>query len=437
MVLVQLSLLDRSSNAMDSHGRRIVVVDNGSGFVKCGFAGENFPAHVFPSVVGRPQLKFRDTASKAHDPRYLAIGDEVVGLAKSMDIGYPMSNGIIRNWEDMRHVWDYTFGPSKLDIDPKDCKVLLTEAPLNPRQNREKLFECMFEEYGFHSVYVAIQAVLTLYAQGLLTGVVVDSGDGVTHFCPVYEGFAMNHLIKRLDIAGRNITQRLIKLLFNRGYAFNQSADFQTVQKIKEKLCYVAYDIDSETELANSTTTLLTHFRVDDRTVVKLEGERFLAPEALFQPNLVGMEVPGISEMLFNVIQSADMDVRAEFYKHIVLSGGSTMYPGLPGRLERELKQLYFTKIVKGDREQFKVNNYSQPLHVVFSAMLTSMVQTIEKQAFADSAHVLAFRNHASVVTEAPGDAALPMFMAYGKETMTKYLTQEKCFETCSGFGDD
>lgn len=70
----------------------------------------------------------------------------------------------------------------------------------------------MFEKYGFDSTYIAIQAVLTLYAQGLISGVVIDSGDGVTHICPVYEEFTLPHLTRRLDIAGRDITRYLIKV---------------------------------------------------------------------------------------------------------------------------------------------------------------------------------------------------------------------------------
>ncbi len=77
-----------------------------------------------------------------------------------------LSKGIVRNWEDMCHVWDYTFY-NRMGIDPKNCKILLTEPPMNPLNNRKKMFEMMFEKYGFHSAYIAIQAVLTLYAQGI------------------------------------------------------------------------------------------------------------------------------------------------------------------------------------------------------------------------------------------------------------------------------
>ena len=94
------------------------------------------------------------------------IGDEASQLRSMLEVNYPMENGIVRNWEDMLHLYDYTFGPQKLSINPRECKLLLTEPPMNPAKNREKMVETMFEHYQFEGLYVAIQAVLTLYAQG-------------------------------------------------------------------------------------------------------------------------------------------------------------------------------------------------------------------------------------------------------------------------------
>lgn len=277
------------------------------------------------------------------------VGDEASQLRSMLEISYPMENGMVRNWEDMCHVWDYTFGPKKMNVDPVNTKILLTEPPLNPLKNREKMIEVMFEKYGFHSAYIAIQAVLTLYAQGLISGVVIDSGDGVTHICPVYESYALPHLTKRLDIAGRDITKYLIKLLLLRGYAFNHSADFETVRMMKEKLCYIGYDIEMEQKLALETTVLVESYTLPDGRIIKVGGERFEAPEALFQPHLINVEGQGIAELVFSTIQAADIDIRPELYKRIVLSGGSTMYPGLPSRLEREIKQLYLERVLKND----------------------------------------------------------------------------------------
>jgi len=262
-----------------------------------------------------------------------------------------VDNGIVRNWTDMKHLWDYTFY-ERMKIEPKDHKILLTEPPMNPKQNQKLMLENMFETYGFEGAKVQIQAILVLYAQGLLSGVVVDSGDGVTHVVPVWEGLVPPLLIKRLNVAGRHMTRYLIKLLQLHGYAFNRSADFETVRQIKEKLCYVGYDLAIEKRLALETTTLMQKYTLPDGRVIKMGSERFEAAEVLFNPALIDVESPGMHEVLFNMIQEADIDLRPAFYKHIVLSGGSTMFPGLPSRLEKEMRSLYLKNVLKGDEKR-------------------------------------------------------------------------------------
>ena len=265
-----------------------------------------------------------------------------------------MDNGIIKRWDDMQHVWDYTF-LEKLKVDPAGRKILLTEPPMNPLSNREKMCEVMFERYAFGGVYVAIQAVLALYAQGLSSGVVVDSGDGVTHIVPVYESVVLNHLTRRLNVAGRDVTRQLIALLLRRGYALNRTADFETARAIKEKLCYVSYDLELDHKLSEETTVLVEGYTLPDGRTIRVGSERFEAPECMFQPHLVDVEQPGIAEMLFETIQSADVDIRTSLYRAVVLSGGSSMYPGLPSRLEKELKQLWLTRVLHNDPTRLNV----------------------------------------------------------------------------------
>jgi len=348
---------------------KVVVCDNGTGFVKCGFAGSNFPASIFPSMVGRPILRFEEKIDNVQ-LKDVMVGDEAQKLRMMLQVTYPLDNGIIRNWDDMQYVWDYTFH-EKLKIQPKDCKIMLTEAPMNPAQNRKKMIEVMFEKYGFKSCYIAIQAVLTLYAQGLLTGVVVDSGDGVTHIVPVYEGFSLPHLTRRLDVAGRDVTRYFIKLLLLRGYAFNRTADFETVRQIKEQVCYVGYDLELEKRLAQETTVLSRTYTLPDGRIINVGGERFEAPEVLFEPHLIDVEGGGMGDQLFDCINKADVDTRPEFYKHIVLSGGSTMYPGLPSRLEKEVRNLYLEKVLKGNKVQLakfqcRIEDPPRRKHMVF-----------------------------------------------------------------------
>jgi len=361
------------------------VCDNGTGFVKCGFAGDNFPAHIFPAIVGRPILRAEE---KINDVvlKDIMVGDECTVARDFLETSYPLTNGIVQRWDDMIHLYNYTFF-ERLKIDPSEHKIMLTEAAMNPKKNREKLVETMFETFGFAGVHCSIQAVLTLYAQGLLTGVVVDSGDGVTHIVPVYEGFALPQSIRRLDIAGRHLTEYMIKLLQLRGYTFNRSADFELVREIKEKVCYVGYDLALEKKLALETTTVVQTFTLPDGRVLKVGPERFEAPEALFQPTMIDVESKGLAELVFDCIQSCDMSTRPDLYKHIVLSGGSTMYPGLPSRLEKEVRKLHCDLVCKGDKEQsaklkLRIEDPPRRKHMVFlgGSVLADIMK--DKEAF-------------------------------------------------------
>ena len=229
------------------------------------------------------------------------MGDECNEAMRALNITYPIENGVITRWDDMEALWKYTFD---------DKRIMLTEAPLNPRDNRRKMAEIMLEKFCFGGMQCKPQAMLTLHSRGSNTGVVVDSGDGVTHVMCVYEGYVLNHLTRRLNIAGRHVTRHLLSLLQQRGYALNATADFEVVREMKERLCYVAYSFEKEMRLADNTTVLMSEYQLPDGRVVKLGSERFEATEALFKPELMGLECMGLSEMVFDAIQKAEVDLR-------------------------------------------------------------------------------------------------------------------------------
>ena len=325
---------------MSTYDNPAVVIDNGSGMIKAGIGGEDAPRTTFPSIVGRTKYEKVQPGNE----KELFVGNEAISKKALLTLNYPVENGIVKNWDDMEKVWHETFY-TELKIDPQEQPVLLTEAPLNPKKNREKMIEVFFETFKVPAFYVFTQAVLALYASGRTTGLVVDSGDGVTHTVVIFDGYSIKHVTQRMDIAGRALTDYLQKHLTEEGVSMRGGAEKEIVRAIKEKLCYVALDFaqemnDYQKSKDKPDVDKRAEYELPDGSKIKVGDLRIRTPEILFDPSKIGLDVPGIHKQIHESVQKSDMDLRRDLYENITLSGGSTMFEGLQERLNKEISLL-------------------------------------------------------------------------------------------------
>jgi len=317
-----------------------IVIDNGTSTIKAGFAGGSKPKVTIGNKVGRTKHMriMPGGALEQEGSSSLYVGRKLDEHRGAFRLEYPMEKGYVTDggWDAMERVWQHVYSKENLNAKVDEHPVLITEAPLNPRQNREKAAEIFFESFRAPAMFFSPQAVLSLYASGRTTGIVVDVGEGLTHVIPVYEGFALPHSVIRSDVAGRDITKRLQLLLRRSGLAFTTTSELDLIQTMKEESCYVALNPTKEEENKSSATK----YQLPDGRAVELGSERFRAPEVLFRPDLIGSEEMAVTDALVNSIMKSDIDLRPTLFENVVLAGGSTLFPGFGDRFLHEVRQL-------------------------------------------------------------------------------------------------
>eukprot|EP01017_Pseudomicrothorax_dubius_P043766 TRINITY_DN7349_c0_g2_i6.p1 TRINITY_DN7349_c0_g2~~TRINITY_DN7349_c0_g2_i6.p1 ORF type:complete len:380 (-),score=85.75 TRINITY_DN7349_c0_g2_i6:346-1485(-) len=315
-----------------------VVIDNGSGTIKVGISGDDTPRAAFPSVVGKPKIK---GIFVGMDQKEYYVGLEAIQKSKDLDLSYPIQGGLIQDWEGIEKIWHHCYF-NELRVPPEDYPVFMTEPPLNPRANREKMIKRMFEIFQVDSFYVCTQAVLALYASGRTTGLVLDSGEGATSSVPIYEGYALPHAIMKIDLAGKDLTKYLLSLLKRSGVNFSMYSDreLEIAKDIKERCCRVAEDFDAAMKDTPESQGKEIPYELPDKSIIKIGLPQYQCPEALFQPSKLERETVGIHELIFQSIMKCDMDVRRDFYRNIVLAGGTTMFRDISDRLTKNIGNL-------------------------------------------------------------------------------------------------
>ena len=308
-----------------------VIIDNGSGTIKAGLSWEEGPRAVFPTCVGYP--KYATGMVGGYKTEFF-VGADAEAKRGVLKLNYPIEHGIVNNWDDMEKIWGHIF-TNELRVAPEEHNIFLTETPKNPKENRQKMAQIIFEVFNAPGLYIGLTSILPLLANGKFDGTVVDLGDGVSNCISIFEGYSLPYSIIRLDFGGRDLTHYMEKLLNERGYRASTSSEKEIVKAIKEKACYVAYDFDDEIKWPEPFD-----YELPDGNHIIIKDQRIRCTEALFKPEKINKGDYGIQQACCDSIQKCDDDIRKDLYNTIVLSGGTSMFNGLVERFEKEIKHL-------------------------------------------------------------------------------------------------
>ena len=321
-----------------------VVCDLGTGYLKLGWNTSTYPDHIIPNMLGYPNRKYQEFFD-INDPngKREFYDEELNEQLWRLELHKPMEHGIVQDWDALTKVLAYGLiskvNFKQMQLNPSDHSIFLTEPALNPKENREKLVETVLEDFQFSACKVETQATLTLVSQAKSTGMVLDSGDGVTHIVPICDGYILEKSIRRINIAGHDISRYLANLLFKRGYRFFSSYDIDQVRKIKEGCCYLALDPLKEAHLFTDTTALNQDYKLPDGNWVTVRAERYQAAEVLFYPGLLGKEEFNIADIVVDSFAETPEDYKVELASNVLLSGGTTMLPGFAQRLKSMVQE--------------------------------------------------------------------------------------------------
>lgn len=322
-----------------------IVIDNGSGITKAGFSGDDAPRSYFPTIIGKPKMP---GIMVGLDQKETYVGYEANDRRGVLNLIHPIRQAVIADWEGIEEIWFHTLS-TELRVPPDQYPLLITEPSNNPKANREKIVSTMFDEFKVPNLYLGCQPVLALYSSGKTTGIVLDSGEGITTAAPIYEGYSVPRASKSMDLAGGDLTSYLFKLLTKRCIlmdTLDMNSDMNVIKDIKEKACRVSMDYEKDVKAVANTMrvslpdkTMIT--AIKEPKQIELEEEKYMCAELMFNPSIdERTNMDGVHKLIYDSINSCDVDIKGDMYKDIILSGGNTMFPGFAERLRNELKAI-------------------------------------------------------------------------------------------------
>ena len=330
-----------------------IIIDIGSGIIKAGISGQEAPKTIFPNYIGEPKYSkvLRSFSKDNQEMKEQYIGKDCSKYLGILKLRYPVKNGIFENEQDILTVFKYIY--QNLEINNEEIRehpILITEPLLNPYSNREKIASALFENLSAPAIFFASQPILSLFSTSNTSGVILESGEGVTQSCVVYEGYSIPNSYIRNNYGGRDVTEYFQTLLKKQGYSFSTTSEFEIVRKMKEEICFTAignsnsvlsnmsghFDLGGNKNKSESSNT----YNLPDGNAIKIGEEKCIAPEILFNPSIIGSEYLSFQEMIVTSINKVDIDLRKNLYTNVLISGGNTLFKGIQEKFHTEIKYL-------------------------------------------------------------------------------------------------
>jgi centractin len=331
-----------------------IIIDIGSGIIKAGISGQELPKIMFPNYIGEPKYSkvLRSFRKDNQEIQEQYIGKDCLKFLGILKLRYPVKNGIFENDQDILTIFKYIY--QNLEIDNEEISehpILITEPLLNPYSNREKIASALFENLSAPAIFFASQPILSLFSTSSTSGVILESGEGVTQSCIVYEGYSIPNTYIRNNYGGKDVTEYFLTLLQRQGYSFSTTSEFEIVKKMKEDICFtsISGNINNPINIMSGNMELSSNknksessgiYNLPDGNAIKIGDERSLAPEILFNPSIIGSENLSFQEMIITSINKVDIDLRKNLYNNVLISGGNTLFKGIQEKFHSEIKNL-------------------------------------------------------------------------------------------------
>jgi actin-related protein len=308
-----------------------IIVDIGSAYVKIGFSGEPGPRFVFPCITGTEKYKSVMVDVSA---RSIYVGNDVSRMRGVLKITHPIQRGAIMDWDSYFEILNYIFY-SLLRVDSlADYPVFYCEPPFMHRETKEYIARLLFETHGVRSLIMMPTPVLSLFSVGLTTGLVVESGEGLTWVAPIINGVMQEHAVQKIPLAGIDVNHNLKNLLMREGVNIASSAADEIIQEIKEKNCYFVIDPNDPPKSGENFV-----FPMPDGSTISIANRvLYQAPEVLFEPSMLGVSnVMNFTEAVIASLKVLDNQYWHELLSHMVFAGGNLSYSGFEQRFQSEL----------------------------------------------------------------------------------------------------